>query len=297
MPKPISYKFRLLYLCVFVLIFLIGFPVLVFYSTGYTIDDAFGLSVRGGIYVFMPEPNTSVFIENELKATSGFFNKEAFIDHLKPDKYLVLVTNDDFWPWAKFVDVQSYEVEALTPFLVPKVIEAEEIPATSEDYKDTVALFAAKPVSKVTGAQTPNTLKAQSTSTSEVITRRKVKIWLDDDSIFAQWLGENDAAPEYYCHPAVVGPVTLSKKPAMVCTDPLLVFHSAVPIRRIDFYPYRDDAIMLALDNGVYAVETDNRMYQNFYPVYRGQQPDFRINKNQVYIKDTDYYALLNLDN
>ncbi len=293
MPKPTSYRFRLVYLLVFVLIFLVGFPVLVFYSTGYTIDDAFNLSTRGGIYVFMPEPNTSVFLGNELQNTSGFFNKEVLIDHLKPDRYLVLVTNDAYWPWAKFVNVKSQEVESLLPLLVPKVIEAEEIIADTDDYEDVLTLFSTfseKKTAQVTsGSTTVPTVASSSLPASEIFSRRKVKIWLENNDIYAQWTGSNAAAPKYFCAESMV-------QKEKICTEPLMIFHSFVPITRIDFYPYRNDAVVLALDHGIYAVEIDSRVYQNFYPLYRGQQPDFRIDRNQMYIKDGNFLSLLKLE-
>jgi hypothetical protein len=271
MPKSFSYKSRFLYFCLFVLIFLIGFPILVFYSAGYT-WDSFGLSARGGIYVFTPEPNTSVFVGNELQNVSGFFNKEILLNDLKPAQYLVLATNEEFWPWSKFVDVKKGEVQALTPFMVPKVIETEIVTTADPVRRPVVALF----------ATTTNASAIQSTSTPGALIRRDVKIWSHDTKLFAQWQGSEDAAPEYFC---VSG----------TCIEPIQVFEGFVPIRSIDFYPGRADAIILALDTGIYAVEIDRRPNQNFYPLYHGETPDFRVYRGQVYIKDSNYIALLNL--
>ncbi len=274
MPKTFSYKFRVFYFCLFFLVFLIGFPILVFYSAGYTWDDTFGLTVHGGIYVFTPEPDTSVFVGNELKNVSGFFNKEVLITDLKPDQYLVLATNDTFWPWAKVVDVKEGEVEALVPLLVPKVIETDEVLKTDSLRKTLTAVFATTTVSA-----SPSKV---GTSTPGALVRKNVKIWHEGPKLYAQWLGSKEAAPEYYCNTGI-------------CSKPIEVFEAYVPIRSIDFYPYRDDAIILTLDNGVYVIEIDRRPTQNFYPLYRGVNPDFRVYRNQVYIKDSDYIALLNL--
>jgi len=272
MPKPIPYKFRLVYFLLFLGVFLIGFPILVFYSAGYTFDSTLGLSIRGGVYVFVPVPNTTIFVGNELKGTSGFFQKEILIRGLKPEQYLVLTTNDDFWPWAKLVSVKRGEVEPLFPLLVPKVIKTTEIKNTDSEYTRLTTLFKTPIVPRII---------SPTVSTTTLI-QKKVKIWLDHDKIFAEWLGNNDAAPKYFCV-------------ARSCTAPIIVFQSSVPIRSIDFYPLRDDAIILALDNGIYAVEIDNRTYQNFYPIFRGQAPDFRVDDDVVYIKDTSYIASLDL--
>lgn len=272
MPKSFSYRFRVIYFWLFVLIFLIGFPILVFYSAGYTWDDRFGLSVRGGIYVFTPEPGTSVFIGNELRNVSGFFNKEILVADLKPDEYLVLATNDTFWPWAKVVTVKKGEVEALVPLMVPKVIDTEAVLRTTQLRATLANLFATKTI--------PTAIK--STTTPGALLKKNVKIWYVGTKLFAKWEGRAEAAPSYFCD-------------TESCDKPIQVFEAYVPIRSIDFYPYRDDAIILALDNGVYVIEIDRRQTQNFYPLYRGNVPDFRVYRNQVYIKDNDYIALLNV--
>lgn len=304
MQRPTNYKFRLAYFLLFVVVFIIGIPILVFYSAGYTIDETFNLSIRGGIYVYTPEPDTSVFIGNELKNTSGFFNKEILVGGLKPDQYTVLATNEDFWPWAKIVTVRRGEVEALFPFLVPKVVDAEEILANTSDYREILEVFAEKrellasAVSK-TPAKMNGAVATGTTATHETITRRQVEVWLDNDTLFARYLGRDDAAPNYYCYTVTTDPKNIlgELREEEECSDPIRVFESSVPIRTFDFYPYRDDAIIVALDNGIYAIETDFRSYQNFYPLFRGENPDFRVYKNQVYVKDGAYVAVLDLDN
>lgn len=290
MPKAIPLKFRLVYFLIFALVFLVGFPILVFYSAGYTIDGTTGLSIRGGVYVFTPEPNTSVFVGNELKNKSGFFQRNVLVDGLKPDRYLVLVANDDFWPWAKLIDVNSGEVESLFPLFVPKVIKAVEVEGVSSEYDEIAALFKKSPASKnIPSAASSAAYSSASEIASErasttfaTITRKRVKVWLDGASVFAKWQGHEDAAPKYFCG-------------GDGCLKPILVFQSSIPIQSFDFYPLRDDAIILALDNGIYAVEIDRRKYQNFYPIYRGQAPDFRVDSDKVYVKDNDYIAVLDL--
>jgi len=277
MPKPIPYKFRLAYFLAFVLVFLIGFPILAFYSAGYSFDETFGLTVRGGIYVSTPEANTSVFIGNDLEGVSSFFKKEIMVSNLKPDQYLVLVANDTFWPWAKFVSVERGEVEAFFPLLVPKVISSLEIEKKDPSHKEISALFL-------------------ETATTTRTVRKEVRVWLNDESntVFAQWLNDNDSAPNYFCS-TVAATATTSK--SLNCLEPIIVFHSSVPIQTFDFYPLRDDAIILAIDNGVYAVELDHRTYQNFYPLFRGSTPDFRVTEDdELFIKDEEKIISLNLE-
>lgn len=277
MPKSVSKRSRLVYFVVFVTVFVIGIPILIFYSVGYSLDEAFGISIRGGIYVFVPEPDTSVFIGNELKKVTGFFQREVLVKNLRPDQYLVLVANDKFWPWAKFVDVRRGEVEPLFPFLVPKVVVATEVADQDLDHRMVTGLF-----------ENDQTI---ATSTSVAITkipeslvRRRVKVWLDGTRIFAEWQGSGDSAPRYFCDE--------ERK----CLEPILVFDSSTPISDFDFYPSRNDAVIMSLNNGIYAVELDRRQYQNFYPIYRGLSPEFRIDGSRIYIKEGEVFSVINLE-
>ncbi len=294
MPKPIPYKFRLAYFFAFILAFMVGFPILVFYSAGYSFDNTlgntFGFSIRGGIYVFTPEPNTSIFVGNELKSVSGFFNKEVLISKLKPDQYLVLAANENFWPWAKLVEVKRGEVEPLFPLLVPKVIQTEEIKKTDSSYEEVLDLFAVNELlTKPTNISKTTIVANGATSTVESITRRDVKIWLEGNTVYGQWIGDEDEAPKYFCV------LDILKDDETNCTDQILVFNSFVPIKSFDFYPQRDDAIILALENGIFAIEIDRRTYQNFYPMYRGELPDFRVDRSQIYVKDEGQFFSLDI--
>jgi hypothetical protein len=290
--KPISYQKRLAYFFTFIAFFVIGFPILVFYSAGYTLDETFGLSRRGGIYVFTPEPDTSVFVGNELKNTSGFFNKEVLVDGLKPDQYLVLAANELYWPWAKLVQVEKGEVEALMPLMVPKVVPALEIKKTDSDYKDVLELFSETATSTefVRNVRLGIATSTQATTT-QMLTRRNVRIWLDGGEFYGLWLGGANGAPKSFCTETVSADLKIKN-----CSSPIQIFHPSGSVRNFDFYPLRNDAIMLALDNGIYAVEIDRRTYQNFYPVYRGKNPDFRVDRDDVYIRDEGKIFVLDLN-
>jgi|CXWK01.1.fsa_nt_gi hypothetical protein len=279
MHKPISYKKRLIIFFSFILVFVIGFPLLVFYSAGYSLDNPFGFSARGGIYVFTPEPDTSVFIGNEIKNVTGFFNKETLDDRLKPGPYLVLTANDLYWPWAKRVEVTKGEVEALFPLMVLKEIPATEIFKTDSDYADVTKLFSRTATSTALAAR-----KATTTTALPIeLERRRVSIWLDGDMLFSRWNGDPGAAPAYFCLRGG-------------CINPVQVFRAYVPVRSFDFYPLRDDAVLLALDNAIYAVEIDSRLYQNFYPIYRGVAPDFRVDGGDIFVKDAGKFYQLDLE-
>ena len=120
---------RFFYFALFIALFVIVIPFIVLHSMGYSFtSDA---PLRGGIYVFSPESGSKIYIDDELKDETGTFQKEFFVQNLKPQQYRVVVSHEDFRPWAKFVDVQEQKVAALYPLLIPNDVTVQEIvPAT-----------------------------------------------------------------------------------------------------------------------------------------------------------------------
>lgn len=260
MPAVTSYKKRLIYFIFFALLFIVTIPILTLYSFGYTFDETLGLISRGGIYVYVSEPNTSIFIGNELKKTTSLFSREVLVKNLRPQQYLVLVAHNDYWPWAKFVEVKKGNVSTLSPFLVPKIISQHEILKTSdEEYRQLASLFHKND---------------KSASSTKIISSRNIKVSFEDNIVYAEWKGNPDAAPEYLC---------FNRK----CRQ-TIVFLSTMPISQINFYPNRTDAVILALKGGIYAVELDNRQYQNLYPIYRGENPSFIVEDDVINVQDGD---------
>lgn len=299
MPHEISHKKRVIYFIVFSVLFLLCIPIIVLYSMGYTIDSTtFGLSGRGGIYVMVQEPGVNVYVGDDLKKTTSLFQKEVLVKGLRPKEYLVVVGSDEFWPWAKTVNVSEGEVSPLYPLLLPKELAVTVIPKADEMYAQVLKLFAvepkASPVAAKNQAQVSTNLGPTSSTVSsevvtkvipasEIISRRNMRVWKDGNLVFAHWAGGNgDIIPPYFCY----------KKE---CTDTIPIFEANMPIGRIDFYPDRDDVIIMTLDRSIYAVETDVRTYHNFYPLYQGTKPDWRVEDSTIYIKDGDVLSSIEL--
>lgn len=282
-------KKRAFYFFSFLAIFIVVIPFILLYSLGYRFTKNYELAERGGLYVFVPESNSEIYVNDELRDVTSTFQKEMFLQNLKPATYLVLVSNDLFWPWAKYVDVSEREVSPLYPLLVPKRIDMREVTVatstqasstrvTKNQYAQLVRLFETKQTASVATSSV-------STSTPHLyaLMRKKMKVWAQDADIYAQWTGDESRIPPYFCMDDV-------------CDPNHLVLHGSSVVRHIDFYPGRDDAVIIAVAEGIFALEFDTRKYQNFYTLYKGERPDFRVFDGTVYVRDMDViYELINI--
>lgn len=59
------------------------------------------------------------------------------------------------------------------------------------------------------------------------------------------------------------------------------------PINSSDFYKDRADVAVIAVDNGIYALEITDDQNPNFQPIYKGSKPEFVKKDNDfLYVKD-----------
>ncbi|MCK4386573.1 MAG: hypothetical protein KAV41_00595 [Candidatus Pacebacteria bacterium] len=66
-------------------------------------------------------------------------------------------------------------------------------------------------------------------------------------------------------------------------------------IKAIDFYKNRKDVVLVALPDGIYALETENKNIQNFQPIYKGQNPLFvKKDDKSIYVLDDNNLMLVN---
>jgi len=120
--------------------------------------------------------------------------------------------------------------------------------------------------------------KLEEFSNFEKYTKHKdQKLWWEPttNEIFIDWLKENKLPPYYLCESAP-------------CELPIKIFQSHLKIKSVDFFPGRKDVVILSIENGVYALEIDERTNQLIYPIYKGVNPDFASlnEKDKIYIID-----------
>lgn len=294
------------------IIFFIIIPLITLYTSGYRLQG-FNLVETGGIYIYSPENESSIYIDGKKKKETGIFQKDWFVQNLKPGSYEILISKKGFWPWLKKVEVEEKRVTEAIAFLVPKELDAEIIPnqisgetATSTvsnpEYERINKLFddTFNPTQKIetqkvdlpsidggvtsvnASVNGDNYIPEEKKSFEKISRRDRVEIWVEENQIFAKWLKDKEDMPNFFCR---------DKN----CIDKVTVFSSIEPIRAIDFYPGRNDVVLVAVSNGIYAIEIDARKNQNFQPIYKGTSPLFMISDKQFYIKDQENIFKVNL--
>lgn len=67
-------------------------------------------------------------------------------------------------------------------------------------------------------------------------------------------------------------------------------------IRNISFYKNRNDVVIFSNQNSIYAIETETDGIQNFIPIYRGDEPSFKVaDENSLYIYDNQTLMQISL--
>lgn len=168
--------------------------------------------------------------------------------------------------------------------------------------------------SKVATTATSTTLVV-STTTRE---NRGVRLYQSGPDVFVEYYGLRENMPYYYCAEAfeLLGTSTapLLKPPAdllmanVIDTDVTIEEELIHPIQQVtessecdqtirmdrkgqlikafDFFQNSTDFVVLALEDGVYVVEVDDRAWQNSQPLIMGENLDMKVENGQVYVYD-----------
>ncbi|MBU1179155.1 hypothetical protein KKB69_02380 [Patescibacteria group bacterium] len=94
--------------------------VTLLYGQGYSLDNNFRISQRGGLYVSLPFDGAEIFVNNKKENASGMLSKGLFMSNLKTGEYSILVAKENFWPWIKKLEVKQGLVTESMAILIPK---------------------------------------------------------------------------------------------------------------------------------------------------------------------------------
>ncbi len=312
MPLTHHLRRRLLVLCA--VLFVVGTPILIGYSKGYRLDDAMSLIETGGVYLHSDIANTSVFLDGGFVESNGAFLRNTYIEDLTPGTtYEIWVTRSGYQSWVKHLSVQANLVTEARVLMLPQTFTWTTVASTTtlsltdgavasgtravanpaftalqeafsthdqfavEVATTTYVLVHGKRVATTTvdvEYQFPTWLTKRVSSTilatmAEVRERDGIIAWLDHGTLVATWSRDEDPPPFYFC-------TTVCKKYVRI--------EWSEPIERYDFYPNRNDVVVVSTERGIYAVELDDRPERNIQPILEGPGLDFRFDADGTLI-------------
>jgi len=272
---PINIRKRRIILLTSILVFIILVPLITLYTSGYRIDKNLHIRKTGGLYISAPLSGVKIFVNEKNRGETSFLQGGIFLQNLTPDTYSILVAKDDFWPWAKKLEVKEGLVTEAKAMLIPKEPKGEIMLNNISKDEGTLSVKEKEILNKL--------LLPKDSLTLTVDKNRNQKIFVDDsDNVWIEWLALNSPLPYYFCN-------------NQECTTPLLIIDSMYNIRNADFYPSRSDVLIVAVQNGIFAIEVDGRGGRLLQPIYKGSNPVFELDDKTLYILDEKTLIKINL--
>jgi len=325
--EPLSKKRRIISLVVFLLLFIFAVPILFAYSSGYRFNFTdFRIVETGGVYIHSDLRDTKVFVDGVFYKNSGTILRNTLIQRLPSEEvYTIRVEKDNHFPYYKDLFVDANMVTEVAVMMLPMEIPFTAIPATIDtlatstiqrelpsdifvtssnlEYEQVKLLFSTsteqKRIMPTVEIPTPFNKNASSTTlvlnekvvllpeyildlnVPEIETKEKLKengrlvTWLEYGDIHVMWAGDFEDTPYYFCD-------------RRGCRDSIIV-STDTDINDYDYYPGRDDVLLIATANDIFAIEIDDRSRNNLQPVFKGDEdPEFKVVGSTLYVKDGD---------
>ena len=223
-------------------------------------DSIFIRGDVGQIIITELAEGSTVYVDKVESRTVNSTEENLKLGKFNVGVHSILIIRSGFWPWLKEVEIKKGEKIYLSPFFAPENGSGFFINDSDPEYQSIIEGF--------------DTLVVPGFDNRRISKDGNVAFWIDDNTIFAEWLGSDEEIPEAFCNESDCPRVTI----------PLTVGGA---IRNADFYKGRSDVIVVSFGNGVFAIEIDNKNHQNFQPIYEGNSPQFLLeNENAIYVLD-----------
>lgn len=129
-------KTRFILFSIFVVLYLVIAPLIVFYSLGYRFDfEKRKIISTGGLYLkFWPE-NAEVLADGKIKKKINPLSNEMLIQGLFPKKHTISVKKDGYTQWEKTLEVKEKEVTKVENItLIKEKIIFEKLKENIKDF-------------------------------------------------------------------------------------------------------------------------------------------------------------------
>lgn len=230
-------------------------------------------SNAGGIVLTNVPAGASVYVDNAVAKSNAPKSGRVSLGDIAPGEHTILVASgDSHWPWAKRITLLEDEKLSFNVFLLPvkpQVVKDDALQTQLSADPERASLLR-------------NSMGITATKEKPILSKDQgVALWIEDQEIRVRWQGDLDATPPSFCNPG--------------CKRELVILSATVPVRSLAFYGDRNDVILFAANDGIYALEIDSRGTQNFQPLYLGTEPSFTTEtdgyttalKHPILVRDT----------
>lgn len=322
--RPLSFKKRISVLILMFVIFILGAPIIILYSAGYRLNDALSLVQTGGIFIHSDLSGTKIYLDDDFIEKNGLILKNTLIQDLRPNRsYYIRIEKEGHHTWTKELFVFPNLVTEGQVLMLPTDIKFRDIEknvilqpeinsvGTSQlikeienpEYASIEGLFDPERLSQfevIVSTTTPRIIRGQTqlalSTTTEIVLpdfiekmeikdfgkknnireKQKVVTWLEGGVVHVVWAGEKEATPYFFCLEECNQSIDIS---------------FGKGIEYYDFLPGRNDVLIVSNENGIYAIEIDNRSIPNIQPILEGSNLSFRVKDNNViFIKQGDIF-------
>lgn len=271
--EPLSSRKRKMYFTVCVLLFVLLCPVVILYSIGYRFDKTLGFVKTGGLYINLDLPGAEIYLDSKLVRHTNVLFDSYFLQNLRPKEYFIIVAKEGYYSWAKRLPIMPEKVTQIEPFLLPKETPLREIPMQNQEYSQILAFFLKENASELLQSEDLIRERVRVKDGEHFLLEGKVAIWQKDNTVYAGWASTLTTIPYFFC--------TNEE-----CSGNVKVFTSPSKLVHADFFPGKNNLVIIAYADGILVSEIDIRHTQNTEPLYMIPGADFRVIDDVVYVKD-----------
>lgn len=230
-----------------------------FYDLGYRLSLSQGFTRPAQIVISPFTQGAQLFLNGE-RVWEAEIAGDTLTLKVPAGLHEVATARERYSPWTKSVDVESGERVVVGPFNIPETTNGSVLPKTAAEYTAATQLLPA-------AAKIP-------TESSPIVSRDdRMEAFVRGQSLVARV--KSGTPPQYFCEAS--------------CETEKSIVTLAAEVRGLAFLPGRSDVLLMAVQDGVFAIELDTRGIQNFQVLYRGIKPAFAVSpEGLVYIKEGD---------
>lgn len=227
---------------------------------GFRLGSGLSIQAPGTLLLTVPLAQSEVYLDGSKETQTVKDNEVVRFDRLSASLHTVVVSKTNFWPWKKDVTVKSNETLSRTSFLLPQSVSGSKITGADPEYER---------IKEIVESNISPTFSNKITSPD-----KSVSVWLEGNTLFAEWLKSADSRPDYFCK-------------SEGCDSSLIVLQSGKPIRSVAFYKDNHDLLIVSLSDTIAVIDLNPYGTQNFQPLYKGTSPLFALSgHNSLFVID-----------